>query len=153
MILIYSALVAVLGTFAWAVRKQYRSIEAKYMSQGETIMKLANPLKGGTNKSNTQDAAINQFRLGSAIAEGERLERLHATWGNRLDKLNRVMRVLTAGPKKISGYVGGKVDAVLTLVALQIVGVIQVIGVPEFDRLVAWCERVAMAAGLIAPTI
>jgi len=124
MILIYAAIVLLLGKCAMLARWRQRSLESKFVKAAEAAGRAAKELSYRGGNSNLPDplkTAKREFELGRLVQIRDRLEEKYDAWEQRSEKCGKVKRALLGYKGRFAPYVFGVVDllgviAVLTLI-------------------------------------
>ena len=125
MILVYTALLVLLGGARFLIQRRATALERKYSA----ILKLANsllreplPREGNSGRGDTYQTAKRNFQLGALASRKEALEARHAAWQGRADRLGWLIRAVRAWKGRKLPYVLGALDTVSVLCGLEYLG-------------------------------
>jgi hypothetical protein len=121
MIVLYTAVLLVLGTAGFVIRRRAASLERKYAGVvKETHALLKEPHKeGNSSRSDPYQAAKRQYQLGQMVARKERLEAKHYFWEGLSERATRwVQRVRDWKGRKVP-YTLGALDVITALTLLE----------------------------------
>lgn len=126
MILIYLALMVVLGVIQWLTRLRAGRLERRYCkaaTDAETYLKQTHVRGGNNNRPDPFVAARQQFELARLAMCRDRLETRYGLWQRRSEHLAGVTRWLSNYRGKVLPYLLGVVDVALVLVAVTYLGI------------------------------
>ena len=134
MMLLYLALLFVLVLARVVVAGRARLLEKKFSRLARDARDLATPpifkMSGGA-RPDPYAFAKQQYLLGEVTAKRDLVEARHEAWQARSDKLARMTTRLRNWKGRTVPYLFGAVDAVLLLVALGLLGVLEMPALTE----------------------
>jgi hypothetical protein len=126
MILVYSAVVVVLGIVSYLARRRAKSLEAKYARVARQADQLLRQNSFKEGNSNRQDPLLNakrQYALGQVAQKRDRIEARFMAWQSFSDRLARLAARVRAWKGLKLPYTFGVLDVASVLWALDRLGV------------------------------
>lgn len=139
MILLYTALLIVLGSLRFLIRRRVVSLETRYMRAALASEALARQTQGRDSNSSRHDALQNakrQFLLGGLVQKSDRLEAKYSVWQNWYKGFDRFVTALQNWKGKKLPYTFGVIDVSCVLCALDYLYVGQFVSVRALAQLV-----------------
>ncbi len=118
MIFLYSALVLVLGTAGFLVRRRTKALEAKYARvarQADQILRQGMFKEGNSNRQDMVLAAKRYYALGQVAQKRDRVEARYVAWQRLSDKLERLIGRVRAWKGRKLPYTCGVLDVATAL--------------------------------------
>jgi hypothetical protein len=138
MILLYSALVFVLGAAAFVMRRRAKSLEKKYArvaKEADALVKQPAYKEGNSNRVDPYVIAKRQFQLGVLAQKRDRVEARYVAWEQRADRFGRYVNRLRSWKGKKLPYTFGAVDLACVFATIDYLGFGDVVGVRPLVQL------------------
>src|SRR5262245_36100112 len=129
MMILYLFLLLTLVLARLFVVRRAARLEKKFIRAAQAARDLlAQPVwkPGNSNRTDACAHAKHQYLLGEVTAQRDRAELRYLAWQNRADKLARVAARIRAWKGRKVPYLAGVFDAALLLMALSLLGVLDV---------------------------
>jgi hypothetical protein len=123
MIVVYVALLFLLGVSRWLVQRRVTRLERKYSRVAQETQALSKqPVyrEGNGSRPDACKAAKHQLVLGQLVQKRDRVESRYTAWQGRAERLGRMVKGLRGWEGRWFPYLLGAVDAVLILVGLSL---------------------------------
>jgi hypothetical protein len=132
MILLYTALVFVLGAAAFLVGRRVKALEKKYTKvakETDTLLRQSGYKDGNSNRVDPCVAAKRQYLLGHLVQQRDRLEAKYVAWQKRAERFRRYVSALKSWKGKKLPYTFGAVDVACVMGLVDYLGVGDHVGV------------------------
>jgi hypothetical protein len=127
MILLYSAILLILGVVNFLIARRVKSLEKKFSRVSLATSKLANqPLRPGGSRADMCASAKQQFDLGKLVHQRDRLEAKYYGWQKVSDRMTRWVKGARAWKGRKLPYTFGVIDVSMLLYAVDRFGLGQV---------------------------
>jgi hypothetical protein len=139
MILLYSALIIVLGLAKFLIGRRVASLEKKYVrvaKEADALVKQSTFKDGNANRADPYVAAKRQYQIGLLAQKRDRVEAKYASWQKTDDRLGRCIAKLRSWKGKTLPYTFGAVDVVFVLGLIDYLGFGQYVSVRALVQLI-----------------
>ena len=125
MILLYSALILVLGLAKFVIGRRVKSLEKKYARMArevDALVKQSSFKPGNGCRIDPSETAKRQYQIGLHAQKRDRVEAKYVAWQRSADRFGRWVGNLRSWKGKTLPYTFGAVDVVFILGAIDYLG-------------------------------
>jgi hypothetical protein len=139
MILLYSALVFILGAAALVMRRRAKSLEKKYtrvVKEADALVRQPAYKEGNSNRVDPYVIAKRQYQLGQAAHKRDRVEAKYVAWQGMAERFGRYVNRLRGWKGMKLPYTFGAVDVACVFATIDYLGFGEYVGVRPLIQLV-----------------
>jgi len=125
MILLYTALLLLVGVVYFLIQRRVASLEKKYSSaakEADALLRQGNFREGNSNRQDPYQSAKRQYKLALLADKRDRLETNYLTWHQRAERLGKLRQRLSAWKGRKLPYTFGAIDVACAMSAIDYLG-------------------------------
>ena len=95
MILLYTALLLLVGVVYFLVQRRVAALEKKYtrvVKEADTLLRQGNTREGNSNRQDPYQSAKRQYKLAILADKRDRLEASYVAWHQRAERMGKIAR-------------------------------------------------------------
>lgn len=125
MILLYTALLLLVGVVYFLVQRRVAALEKKYCGvakEADALLRQGNHREGNSNRQDPYQSAKRQYKLAMLAEKRDRLEGSYLTWHQRAERLGKLRQRLSAWKGRKLPYTFGVIDVACAMSLIDYLG-------------------------------
>jgi hypothetical protein len=125
MIVLYTALLLLVGVAHFLIKRRVASLEKKYsgvVKEADDLLRQGNHRDGNSNRQDPYQSAKRQYKLAMLAEKRDRMETRYSTWHGRSERLSKLRHRLRAWKGRKLPYTFGVLDVACAMSAIDYLG-------------------------------
>jgi hypothetical protein len=125
MILLYTALLLLVGVVYFLVQRRVAALEKKYSGvakEADALLRQVNHREGNSNRQDPYQSAKRQFKLAMLAEKRDRVEGSYLSWHQRAERLGKLRQRVSAWKGRKLPYTFGAIDVACAMSLIDYLG-------------------------------
>lgn len=125
MIILYTALLLLVGVAHFLIKRRVTNLEKKYtgvVKEADDLLRQANYRDGNSNRQDPYQSAKRQYKLAMLAEKRDRMESSYTSWHRRAERLSKLRHRLRAWKGRKLPYSFGVLDVACVMGVIDYLG-------------------------------